>query len=356
MPTLTSSQLTKLSNALLKAAGASDAEAAIVTKLLVESNLAGVDSHGVFPNLMNYVKGLREGTIKSGVEIERVREGTSSVLIDGKWGLGQVVCAKAMEIAIQKASKTGVCAVGIFNCNHIGRLSDYSKMALEHDMIGFVAVNSDPGVAPYGGVSPILATAPLSYAIPASDENPIVVDFATSVAAEGKVRAALYKGLQLPPGWIVDSNGHPSTNPADLYEPPLPPKQVKLAGALLPAGGHKGYSLALVVEALAGALTGSGCDGEVTYVLTNGVFILVLKVDDFVPSNSFKSRIDRLIRSVKNSRKAEGVQEILIPGEPEFREEKKRSKDGISIPNSAWEALEEGCREFGLDASRIIRE
>jgi uncharacterized oxidoreductase len=258
-----------------------------------------------------------------------------------------------METAIEKAGKTGVGVVGIFNCNHIGRLADYAEMALEKGMIGFIAANSDPCVAPYGGRESVLSTSPLSYAIPADQEKPIIIDFATSVVAEGKVRAALYKGQRLPPGWIVDSQGRPSTNPADLYEPPLPPEQIKLAGALLPAGGYKGYGMALVVEVLAGALTGTGCSKEVTG--GNGAFIMAVKIDQFVPLARFKERVDKLIRTVKNSPKAQGFEEILIPGEPEFKEFEKRSKSGITIPETTWQSLVEVCRSYGLDAENLIR-
>jgi uncharacterized oxidoreductase len=253
-----------------------------------------------------------------------------------------------MQLAIQKADMNGVSSVGIINCNHIGRLSEYSTMALDHGMISFIAVNADPCVAPYGGKRAVLSTSPVSYAIPAGQEAPIIVDFATSALAEGKVRAALFKGLSLPEGWIVNSAGRSSTDPAELYEPPLPPAQVKLSGALLPAGGHKGYSLSLVVEALAGALTGSGCDGEVKSGFANGVFIFVIKIENFVPLNSFKSAIDRLISAVKTSPRAEGFDEILIPGEPERRTEAERSKSGIPIPEASWESIRKLCREYGL--------
>jgi LDH2 family malate/lactate/ureidoglycolate dehydrogenase len=354
MPTLTSSQLTDLSKSLLKAAGASEEEASIVSRYLVKSNLAGVDSHGI-SNLTSYIKGLRRGVIKAGAKLEITRETECTALVDGKWGFGQVVCTKAMNIAIEKAKKTGVGAVGIFNCNHIGRLADYTQMAIEHGMIGFVAANSDPNVAPHGGKKPILSTNPLSYGVPAGVQEPIVVDFATSAAAEGKIRAFLHRGEQLPPGWILDSEGRPSTNPADLYEPPLPPAQIKMAGTLLPAGGHKGYGLSLAVDALAGALTGTGIDGEITSGLTNGVFIIVLKIDEFVPLEKFKASIDRLIRAVKNSPKAPGFDEILIPGELESREENKRSKTGIPVPETTWNDLVATCKEYGLDAEKLIR-
>jgi len=246
--------------------------------------------------------------------------------------------------------------VTIFNCNHIGRLADYAEMALQHDMIGFIAAVSDPCVAPYGGRKAVLSTDPLSYAIPAGKENPIVVDFATSVVAEGKVRAALYKGQQLPPGWIVDSNGRPSTNPADLYEPPLPPAQIKLAGALLPAGGHKGYGIGLVVEILAGALSGTGCSYEQTSGLTDGVFVMAVRIDQFVPLEEFKRRVDGLIRTIKSSPRAEGFEEILIPGEPEFMQFERRSKKGIMIPEAGWKPIVEACKQYGLDAEKLIRD
>ena len=353
MPTFTSSQLVNLSTHLLKAVGASDEEARIVSTYLVKANLAGVDSHGVL-RLTEYIDGVRGGFIKPGSKFEVVNETNSTALVNGNWGFGQVICTKAMQLAIQKADKNGVSAVGIFNCNHVGRLSEYSTMALEHGMICFVAVNADPCVAPYGGKQAVLSTSPMSYAIPAGQEEAIIVDFATSAVAEGKVRAALSKRIKIPEGWIVNSAGRSSTDPAELYEPPLPPEQVKLSGALLPAGGHKGYSLSLVVEALAGALTGNGCDGEVKSGFANGVFIFVVKIENFVSLDSFKSTIDRLINSVRKSPKAEGFNEILIPGEPERREEVKRSKAGIPIPDTSWESIRKVCMDYGLDAMSLV--
>ncbi len=355
MPILTPKQLTNVSKNLLKAAGASDEEAETVTNLLVKANLAGVDSHGVLPNLTSYIQGIRKRVIKSGAKTEIVREGPATALINGNWGFGQVTCSKAMQIAIKKAQETGVGVVGIFNCNHIGRLADYSLMAAEKGMIGFIVVNSDPCVAPFGGRKAVLSTNPLCYAVPTGSGNPIVVDFATSVVAEGKVRAALYKGEKVPAGWIVDAEGRPTTNPADLYEPPLPPVQNKLAGALLPAGGHKGYGLALIIEILAGALTGTGCGEEVVSGLTNGVFIIVLRIDKFVPPEEFATRVQKLVKNIRNSPKAVGSDKILIPGEPEFAEHERRSTAGIKIPESSWEDLVKTCKEYGLNAEELLR-
>lgn len=353
---ITSEQLTHISMSLLKRAGASEEEAEIVTKFLVNANLAGVDSHGVAPNLIIYLEALRTGTIKTRAKIEVRMNSPSTALVDGNWGFGQITCSKAMEIAMDKAKQTGVGAVGVFNCNHIGRLSDYARMALNDGMIGFITANCEPYVAPYGGRAPVLGTNPLCYAIPAGHANPIVLDYATSAAAEGKVRAALFKGEQLPGGWIVDSHGRASTNPADLYEPPLPPERIKLAGALLPFGGYKGYGLGLVVDVLAGVLTGAGSSHDMTSGwLTNGVFIMALKIDSFVPLEEFKNRVDSLIESIKNSPKAEGFEEILIPGEREMSERERRLKSGIPISEKAWQPLVHACKQYGLDIESLMR-
>ncbi len=340
----------------MKAAGASDEEAEVVTRFLVNANLAGVDSHGVAPNLVIYLQGIRSGTIKLRAKIEVKADSPSTALIDGNWGFGQMACSKAMEVAIDKAGKTGVGAVGVFDCNHIGRLAEYSQIAANNGMIGFITANCEPYVAPFGGRTPVLGTNPISYAIPAGQEKTLVVDYATSAAAEGKVRAVLLKGEQLPSGWIVDSHGHPSTNPADLYEPPLPPERIKLAGALLPFGGYKGYGLGLMVDMLAGLLTGAGSSQDMTSGwLTNGVFMMALKIDNFVPLEQFKHQADKLVKSVKNSPKAEGFKEILIPGEPESNERERRLRDGIPISEKAWHPLMQACKEHGVDVESIMR-
>ena len=356
MPTVTSKQLTSISQSLLKAVGASEQEAQIVTKFLVNANLAGVDSHGVVPNLNIYIEGVRTGVIKPGTKAEVQMDAPSAALLDGKWGFGQVVCSRAMEIAIEKAEKTGVGAVGIFNCNHIGRLAEYAQMAVDHGMVGFITANCEPYVAPYGGRVPVLGSNPICYGIPMGGGKAISVDYATSAAAEGKVRAILFKGERLPAGWIVDSQGRPSTNPADLYEPPLPPERVKLAGALLPFGGYKGYGLGLVVDVLAGVLTGAGSSQEMASGwLTNGVFVMALKISSFMPIAEFEKRVSKLAKGIKESPRAEGVPDILIPGEPEINERERRLKSGIPISEKAWQPLVGACKQYGLDVEDLMR-
>jgi len=353
MPNFTSKQLRAVSKNLLKAAGASEEEAELVTDHLVKANLVGVDSHGV-QQLLSYTKAVKNGVIKPGAKLEIVRESPSTILINGNWGFGQVVCYKAVHLAINKAKTAGSAVVCVYNCNHIGRLGHYTQIVAENDMIGFICVNGDPIVAPFGGRKAVLSTNPLSYGIPSGGTDPIVLDIATGVVAEGKVRAALYKGQQIPPGWIIDSQGKPSTNPADLYEPPLPPAQTKLAGAVLPTGGHKGYGLGLVIAILTGALTGTECDPDITSGLTNAIYINVVKIDQFVPLDEFKNKVSKLTRTVKESPKAPGFTEILVPGEAEIIAQKNRSQNGIPIPDLTWKALVTVCKEYGLDADKLV--
>jgi uncharacterized oxidoreductase len=356
LPIVTSLQLTRVAESLLRAAGASDEEAKTVTEFLVNANLAGVDSHGVVPNLVVYLQGIQGGTIKPQAKIEVRRETSSTALVDGNWGFGQVACSRAMEVALEKAVNTGVGAVGVFNCNHIGRLAEYARMAVDNGMIGFITANCEPYVAPYGGRARVLGSNPVCYAVPTGQGRSVVVDYATSMAAEGKVRAALLKGARLPPGWIVDARGRESTDPADLYEPPLPPERIKMAGALLPLGGYKGYGLAVIVDLLAGILTGAGSSQDMTGEWsTNGVFMMTLKIESFLPLKEFEVQAERLVRSIKNSPKAEGFDEILIPGEPEARERERRLKHGIPISGNAWQPVVESCKHYGLDIEKLMQ-
>jgi len=345
-----SDALVRVSAALLQEAGASGEEAQVVAEFLVQANLCGVDSHGVL-RLMEYVDAIERGQVKPGAKIEKVKETRSTALVDGNWGFGQVICKKGMDIAIEKARKSMVSSVGIFHSYHVGRLADYALMATKQDMIAFLVANADPSVAPYGGRKGVIGTNPLAFAVPSGD-MPVVVDFATSTVAEGKVRAALFKGERVPEGWIVDRFGRDTTNPADLYEPPLPPAQIRLAGALLPFGQWKGYGLGLIVDILGGALTGGGCDGDVPFN-SNGALFQVISIESFVPLKEFKMRVERVIRQVKNSPTAPGVTEILIPGEPEFKLEERRRREGIPIPEKTWNDICAVCNKYGIDAENM---
>jgi uncharacterized oxidoreductase len=198
-------------------------------------------------------------------------------------------------------------------------------------------------VAPFGGLAGRLATNPISIAVPSDAGAPLLLDFATSVTPEGKVRTMLTAGQELPPGWIVDHRGQPSTNPADLYGPPR--------GALLPFGGHKGFGLAMLIDALAGGLSGAGCcttadqpmDGK-----TDGALLLALRVEDFCPLADFRALVSRLVAHVKSSPPAPGIAEVVVPGELESRTRAQRLHNGLPVQMGTWNLLVECAARAGV--------
>lgn len=345
-------KLKQLCSCCLKSVGCSENEAEFVSNLLVLANLRGHDSHGVGVRLPAYIDGIRAGRIKVREKAKIVKETSTMALIDGKMSLGQVVAAEGMRVAIEKARKNGVGMVSIFNCNHIGRLADYAVMALEYGMIGFVCANSGgKSVAPHGGAKGVFGTNPLCFAIPAGEEEPIVVDLATSVFAAGKLSVAAARGEQLPQGVLLDSTGHPSTDPNAYSAVPK--------GVLLPFGGlvgYKGYGLSMVVDILSGALSGSGC---ASHAHTNGVFMMVLDVNVFRRFEEFGGNVDQVIRECKTVpvapgyRGLNGEEMILIPGEPERIAEKENTAMMIYVDEPTWNRLAKIATDLGVDIDKL---
>jgi uncharacterized oxidoreductase len=346
MPVFKADQLVKVGAKILSAAGAPLEEATLVSEFLVKANLVGHDSHGII-RIIQYVREIEEGVIKLGAKIEIVKETNSLAIINGNWGFGQVIAKKAMEKAIEKARENAVSVACAFNCNHIGRLADYTLMASKNDMIGIAMVNAPRSVAPFGGKERMLATDPISFAFPANMEFPFVVDVATSVVAEGKIRVMLHRGEKIPLGWIIDKDGNPSSNPEDYYN----------GGAILPLGGddagHKGFGLGLAIEALCGVLAGAGC----AYMETkrgNGVFFEVININEFMPVEEFKNKVTDLLKAMKSSKPRPGFKEVIIPGEPEYLTERLRLEKGIQIPERTWEEIRSIAEKFGLDEKSLL--
>ncbi|MDW8048320.1 MAG: Ldh family oxidoreductase [Nitrososphaerota archaeon] len=341
MPIFPAKYLIDVGIRVFEAAGVPEDESKLIADLLVRANMVGQDSHGVI-RIIQYVDAIQKGKVKPGAQIEVVRETPSTALINGNWGFGQVVAKKSMEIAIQKAKENGISTVCAFNLYHIGRLADYTEMASKYNMIGVAMVNSTRMVAPHGGRERVLSTAPLSYAFPTGSGMPLILDMSTSACAEGKIRIALHKGEKLPLGYIIDGEGNLSTNPEDLYR----------GGAILPMGGeiagHKGFGLAIVVEILAGILSGAGCAYE-NEKFGNGVFFQAINISNFMQPEEFKRRVDGLIKAVKSSKLRPGYSEILIPGELEYRMLEKRSKEGIYVPERTWKEIQAIAERVGIN-------
>jgi len=331
---------------ICEAIGLPPDEARIVSESLVNSNLVGHDSHGVI-RVPQYVNLIKRGDIVPGAKMEIVRETPNTAVLNGNWGFGQVMCRKAMEIAIEKAKARSVSTVSMSRSNHVARLGEYPAMAAEKDMLGIIMVNNHGAaqyMPPWGGTARRLSPNPVSVGLPTGTADPVLLDITTSVLAEGKVRVKLNRGEKLPEGCIIDAQGNPTTNPRDLYGPP--------PGAILPLGGvvgYKGYGLGFIVDVLAGALSGAGCSRADAPRFGNAVFITVINIADFIPVDEFKKHVDGLIEYVKSSPKMPGVNEILFPGEMEAREREKRLKTGIFVESETWNQIVKSARDLNLD-------
>jgi uncharacterized oxidoreductase len=345
MPDVQAGELRSLVSQILQALQVPEAEATWVAELLVRAELAGQDSQGMI-RLPQYAQAIRASLIHPGAPFEVIQELPSLALIDGHRGLGQVVARRAMELAIRKAQASRISAVGAHNLSPVGRLADYTYMAAEQGLVGIMMVNAggtSPLVAPFGGTAGRLGTNPISIAFPTGGSTAFVLDMATSVVAEGKVRAQRQRGERTPEGWLIDHEGRPTTDPNVLYQEPR--------GALLPFGalaGHKGFGLAMVVEIVGGILARGGYGGQGTMPYSNGVFIIVVDISAFVEPDEFRREIDDLLAYVKSAPSAPGMQAILYPGEPEALAQQQREGMGVALDTATWQQLTDLARELGV--------
>ncbi len=335
MPLVRPDELERAAEEALRSAGATDEEARIVAAHLVTANLAGHDSHGVL-RLPQYLAGIEAGSIACGAEIETVRETPTSAVLDANWGFGQVAALRATEMAIAKAGEHAIAAVALRRSNHVGRLGEYVELTAARGMIGMCFVNGHGGAhntVPWGGADRRLCSNPLAFGFPTGD-GPVVLDMSTSAVAEGKVRTYRIAGKPVPDGWIVDSEGRPTNDPEVLYSQPR--------GALLPMGGnlgYKGFGLSLLVEAMAGGLSGAGTSGPDPERGGNAMCIIAIDPERFVGKERFMAEMDSLVEWVKSSRPAPGFDEVLVPGEVERREWQRRTREGIPVDDETWRQI-----------------
>lgn len=349
MRQMSAAELEKIGTALFDAAGSPHAESEIVSEILVRSSLVGHDSHGVM-RFASYVELIKSGRVKPGAPFEVEKETRGMAVVNGHQGWGPVIAQRAMRMAIDKARECSIGTVVVKGSQHVGRVGEYPSMAAAQQMIGMAFVNShglgEEKVAPWGGSDRRLTPNPIAFAAPSGHPWPVLVDITTSVVPEGKVRYALFSGAQVPAGCIIDHEGNPTTDPKIFYGPP--------PGALLPLGGiagHKGYGLAIVTELLGGALSAAGCNGQPIQETGNGLFFQAMNIADFVDSAEFIRTTQELIAWVKSSRKWSGVNEILFPGEPEYRTSLQRKEKGIVVEDSIWEQITKTAGELGVSVS-----
>lgn len=342
MPTFHADQLHRIAVTLLQAAGASAEDADIVACELRDANLVGHDSHGVM-RLVQYAESVRQGSIRPGGRFEVVKELPGALLTDANFNFGQVAATRALRLGVERARRDGTATVMIRNCNHVGRLGSYSQKAALCGCAAVMAVNAPGpgGVAPFGGIDRRLGTNPLSLSAPWRD-SAIVLDMTTSASAEGKVRVAFQKGERLPEGWLIDAAGRPSTDPADFYAQP--------PGALLPLGGplgFKGYGMAVMIDLLAGVLSGSGVCRRELPPGANGVWMYFLDVSQFLPRDEYDRLLEVYVAWIKSSRRMPGVEEILMPGEIEQRRLAERQRSGVYVPEETWRQIRETAASLG---------
>jgi LDH2 family malate/lactate/ureidoglycolate dehydrogenase len=345
MPTVGADRLTRIGAALLRAAGASQEEAEAVAIGCVNANLAGHDSHGIIA-VPTYIDRIKAGHIVPGAPFKIVQESPATTVIDGHWGFGFHVNAKAMQLTIDKAKKTNVAACTVFRQSHVGRLAAYPLMAIQEGMIGLATADSGRSakvVAPFGGREARLGTNPISIAVPSDLEAPFYLDMATSAVAAGKVALAAARGEQIPTGWVVDGDGRQTTDPTRLRK----------GGALLPLGGTEGYKgsgLAAMVEILCGLLTGLGFGVEPSGRHNDGCFLAVFKVEAFRPLAEFKREVGEFARYLKATPPSEGSPGVFYPGEIEHRNEQARRRSGIEVEEATFEKLRALATQYGLAA------
>jgi uncharacterized oxidoreductase len=349
MVTVFAPELKQLAHDIFRAAGATEEESAIVGDALVEANLAGHDSHGVL-RIPDYVRWMEQKLVTIGAQMQVVLDTEAYALIDGGWGFGQVIGRQAMELAIEKAGRVGAATVSGRQCCHIGRVGDYPRMAADRGMAAIMFVNTHGGgklVAPWGGIERRLSANPISIAFPRSSGTPVVVDISTCAIAEGKVRNMLHSHKPVPAGSLLDAEGTPTTDPADLYGPP--------AGALLPFGGHKGYTLGFAADVLAGALSGAGCSRPDVNRIGNSFLVTVIDIARVRGMEAFEQDADGLVEYVKSSKLAPGFEQILVPGEPEELERERRLQSGIPISEEAWRQILDTASRYGVDTAAAAK-
>ena len=343
MPVFSPKRLTEVARDVFVAAGVEQEEARIVAEHLVDSNLAGHDSHGVL-RIPEYVEWMEAGDVALGQHITVMHETDTLVVIEGGWGFGQVIGLEAFDLGIRKARSAGICIVAVSQCGHIGRVGHYPEIAAQQGLVTVLFVNTHGAgklTAPWGGRGRRISANPVSVGIPRKNAEPLVLDMSTSAIAEGKLKDALNRGVSVPPGCIVDADGNPTTDPAAFYGPPQ--------GALLPFGRHKGFGLAFVVDILAGALTGAGCSRDSATRIGNGFLAFLIRPDHLRDDDAFFADVNALVHHVKNSELASGFDEILAPGEPEILTRIQRTRNGIPVDDSAWGKICAAAGRYGLN-------
>jgi len=333
--------------------GSSRAESERIGNNLVNANLTGHDSHGV-ARVPRYVAWKRDGLLVADQTAARVVDTPVIAILDGQFGFGQTIAPQAVALGIEKCRAHGLSAIGVRRSGHVGRVGEWAEMAAEHGLVSvhFVNVAGSVLVAPFGGIDRRFSTAPVCIGVPRPGGLPVILDFATSLVAEGKVLVASQGGKTLPADALVSGEGKPSADPRELYGDYDPASGVRDhktgRGALRAFGDHKGSGLALMCELLGGALTGNGASKPETR-WSQGMFSFYVDPSQIDPDHLFPAEMSRFIAYVKSAKPIDAAEPVLLPGEPEAQRRAERLANGIPLTDETCEALRATARSVGGD-------
>lgn len=336
--------------AALAAAGGSDLrEAELVAANLVEANLQGHDSHGI-GMMPRYVAALLEGGLHANRHVAVKLDAGAMLTLDGQAGYGQVVGKEAMEHAIARAKLHGSCVMVLGNAHHLGRIGHWAEMAVREGLVSihFVNVVSHARVAPYAGADARFGTNPVTVGIPLPGEPPLMLDFATSAVAQGKMRVAHNKGEKVADGLLIDDRGNPTNDPRYVVVPPW--------GALLTTGAHKGYGLSVVCELLGGALSGGGTwhyEDHSRMRVYNGMFTVLVDPARLGTTEAFARETRAYLDWLRQCPPAPGHDKVRIAGEPEREWKAKRLAEGIPVDEATWEEIVDAGTKLKMERATL---
>ena len=337
-------QLYKIVTKLFLGMGCNEEEAAYAAEVLVETDRRGVDTHGV-ARLGLYHFYLDSGRANKNASLKIISSDAPYLMVDADNGVGIIMAPQAVDLAIRKAEEQGCCIMGVRNSNHFGAAGYYAAKCADRGFVAIVSSNSPPTMAPFGGKALIHGNSPWSIAIPGGirHTDPIMFDMACSEVSRGKLETAEREGKQMPLGCGIDGDGLPSTDPTEILK----------NGSLLPFGGIKGYCITMLVEVLSSLLTFSSYGKGLNMIdsKNTGHFVLLMDPGRFGDISVFKASIDEYVDSIKNSPRAPGVEEIIIPGELEARAIRFHNKFGLDLDEGIAASLAEVAVKTGLLAA-----
>lgn len=345
-PRFAASELSAFTTRAFEHFGLPPDDAAVAAEVLVDADLAGIESHGIahLAAHRGYAPGLRSGIVNPKPAVKVVRDSPVAATWDADGGLGVLTSRRAMEVCLEKARATGIGMVAVRNGRHFGAAGYYAHMAAKEEMIGMAMCNVPPIAVAAGGLDRVYGTNPIAFGAPIEGDHAFLLDIATTAVAGGKLEIAMRQGKRVPHGWVMNAEGADSDDPAALRN----------GGALLPLGSrletssHKGYGLGLMVDILSGLLPGgaSGLWSDVRQ-LEQGHWFAAWRIDAFRDLGEFKADMKRLVDSIRATRPEPGRESVLVPGDPEHRARADRSVNGVPLDAETVEGLQKLAEEIG---------